>query len=325
MPALHVALEQRRGGLGVELVVQVVAARLVLDEGGRVRELADVVVVGRDAGEQRVAADRLGRALGEVPDHQRVVVRARASRRAGAGAAAGTGSRARAAGTTVRIPNTDPMTAKLPDRRDRRAARRRRPTAPRSWSTPQGVLVAQQRERRSRRGRSRRTRRCPPGRTPRGGRRAGPRRCRRSRRTARSRRARAPVPLTAAASTAMSAVMIIATPASSSTVTSIPTAASGSAYGQPRPAGGQLEREHGEQQQQAQQQQDVVAMPELAPEAPGPGRAGGRSRARQHDEADEPGDVEAALVEAEVVDRLERDVVDAVADADDGLAASPSS
>ena len=43
----------------------------------RVRELADVVVVGRDAGDQRVGADRLGRALGEVPDHQRVVVRAR--------------------------------------------------------------------------------------------------------------------------------------------------------------------------------------------------------------------------------------------------------
>ena len=41
------------------------------------RELADVVVVGGDARQQRVRADRLGRALGEVADHQRVVVRAR--------------------------------------------------------------------------------------------------------------------------------------------------------------------------------------------------------------------------------------------------------
>ena len=50
-----VALEQLRRRLGVEHVVDVVAARLVLDERDRVRELADVVVVGRDAGEQRVA------------------------------------------------------------------------------------------------------------------------------------------------------------------------------------------------------------------------------------------------------------------------------
>ena len=64
----------------------------------RVRELADVVVVGRDAGHQRVGADRLRGALGEVADHQRVVVRARASRPAAAAAAAGTGWRARAAG-----------------------------------------------------------------------------------------------------------------------------------------------------------------------------------------------------------------------------------
>ena len=42
----------------------------------RVRELADVVVVGRHAGQQRIGADRLRRPLGEVADHQRVVVRA---------------------------------------------------------------------------------------------------------------------------------------------------------------------------------------------------------------------------------------------------------
>ena len=42
----------------------------------RVRELADVVVVRRDARDQRVGPDRLRGALGEVADHQRVVVRA---------------------------------------------------------------------------------------------------------------------------------------------------------------------------------------------------------------------------------------------------------
>ena len=35
------------------------------------------MVVGRDARQQRIGADRLGGALGEVADHQRVVVRAR--------------------------------------------------------------------------------------------------------------------------------------------------------------------------------------------------------------------------------------------------------
>ena len=78
MPSRHVALEQLRGRLGVQLVVDVLAAGLVLDERGRVRELADVVVVGRDAGEQRRRAPIASAArLGEVPDHQGVVVRAR--------------------------------------------------------------------------------------------------------------------------------------------------------------------------------------------------------------------------------------------------------
>ena len=63
--------------LGVEVVVDVVRPRLVLDEGQRVLHLADVVVVGRDAGQQRVGADRLGGPLGEVADHDAVVVRPR--------------------------------------------------------------------------------------------------------------------------------------------------------------------------------------------------------------------------------------------------------
>ena len=43
----------------------------------RVRQLADVVVVRRHAGDERVGADRLGGPLREVADHQRVVVRPR--------------------------------------------------------------------------------------------------------------------------------------------------------------------------------------------------------------------------------------------------------
>ena len=76
MPSATWLLRIWRGRLGVELVVDVLAARLVLDERERVRELADVVVVGRDARQQRVGADRLGGALGQVADHERVVVRA---------------------------------------------------------------------------------------------------------------------------------------------------------------------------------------------------------------------------------------------------------
>jgi hypothetical protein len=63
--------------LGGQVVVDVVGSRLVLDEGQGVLHLADVVVVGRHAGEERVRADRLGCPLSEVPDHHAVVVRAR--------------------------------------------------------------------------------------------------------------------------------------------------------------------------------------------------------------------------------------------------------
>ena len=74
-PVGDVLLEDLGRDLGVELVVDVLAAGLVLDERERVRQLADVVVVGRDAGQQRVGPDRLRRPLREVSDHQRVVVR----------------------------------------------------------------------------------------------------------------------------------------------------------------------------------------------------------------------------------------------------------
>ena len=76
-PVADVAGDDPRAGLGRQVVVDVVRAGLVLDEGQRVLHLADVVVVGGDAGEQRVGADRLGRALGEVADHDAVVIRAR--------------------------------------------------------------------------------------------------------------------------------------------------------------------------------------------------------------------------------------------------------
>ena len=73
-PVGDVLLEDLGRDLGLELVVDVLAAGLVLDERQRVRELADVVVVRGDAGQQRVGSDRLGRPLGEVADHERVVV-----------------------------------------------------------------------------------------------------------------------------------------------------------------------------------------------------------------------------------------------------------
>ena len=73
-PVGDVALEDLGRRLRVELVVDVVAAGLVLDVRERVGQLADVVVVGGDAGEQRVGADRLGGPLGQVGDHDRVVV-----------------------------------------------------------------------------------------------------------------------------------------------------------------------------------------------------------------------------------------------------------
>ena len=50
---------------------------LVLDEELRADELADVVVVGADAGEQRVGPDLASAGVGERARHDRVVVRAR--------------------------------------------------------------------------------------------------------------------------------------------------------------------------------------------------------------------------------------------------------
>ena len=76
-PVGDVRLEDLGRRLRVELVVDVVAAGLVLDERQRVGQLPDIVVVGGHAGDERVRPDRLGCPLGEVGDHDRVVVRAR--------------------------------------------------------------------------------------------------------------------------------------------------------------------------------------------------------------------------------------------------------
>ena len=68
--------EDGRRILGAQLVVDVLAVRLVLDEHERIGQLADVVIVGRHTGEEGVGADRGRRGLSQVPDHQRVVVSA---------------------------------------------------------------------------------------------------------------------------------------------------------------------------------------------------------------------------------------------------------
>ena len=67
-PVLHVAGDDEVGDVGVQVEVAVLAARLVLDEVVGLVHLADVVVVGADAGEQPVGADRVARRLGEVRD-----------------------------------------------------------------------------------------------------------------------------------------------------------------------------------------------------------------------------------------------------------------
>ena len=58
---------------GLELVVRVAGAELVLDVVLGLGDLADVVEVAADAHEQRVGADEVGGALGEVADDDAVV------------------------------------------------------------------------------------------------------------------------------------------------------------------------------------------------------------------------------------------------------------
>ena len=63
-----VIADDRGARRGLELVVRVAAARLVLDEVFRLLDLADVVIVGTDPREQSVGADRIARRFGEIGD-----------------------------------------------------------------------------------------------------------------------------------------------------------------------------------------------------------------------------------------------------------------
>ena len=182
IPSATCCLRIWRRRSGLELVVDVLAAGLVLDERERVRELADVVVVGRDAGER---ADRRR----SPPPRARRGCRpsasggtCRASRRAGGAGAAATGSRARGAGR---------RSGSRRRCRARRTCRRPRPPrraaeaadAPDELDDAAGVALPEQRERRH----DDRTlhdddRERRPGRRPGAGRRGGSRGSRRGRR-----------------------------------------------------------------------------------------------------------------------------------------------
>ena len=67
--------DDARGDKWIELVVRVLAG-LVLDECGRVPHFSDVVVVRAHSSDERIGADHLRGALGQVADHDAVVVRA---------------------------------------------------------------------------------------------------------------------------------------------------------------------------------------------------------------------------------------------------------
>ena len=134
----HVLLEDLGGDLGRERVVDVLATGLVLDERERVRELADVVVVGRDAGRPagRRRSPRRRARRGCRPSASGGTCPA--SRRAGAAAAAGTDSPARAAGR--RSGSRTPSPGRRTSRRQRPTTRPRTPprrtTAPGSPGCP---------------------------------------------------------------------------------------------------------------------------------------------------------------------------------------------
>src|SRR5216110_2477122 len=74
-PILHVCRNDARGDKWIELVVRVLAG-LVLDEGGRVPHLSDVVVISTNSSDERIGADHLGGALGKIPDEKGVVISA---------------------------------------------------------------------------------------------------------------------------------------------------------------------------------------------------------------------------------------------------------
>ena len=75
--APHVVLDHSGTLQRFQLVAGVPPVRLVLDVHVRLRQLADIVVVGANPHKQRVGADASGGALGHRRDEQRVMERAR--------------------------------------------------------------------------------------------------------------------------------------------------------------------------------------------------------------------------------------------------------
>ncbi len=75
-PVANVRADYRRTRRGLELVVRISPARLILHEVLRLAKLADVVVVRADTSQQSVRADRIARRFGEIRHRNRVRVRA---------------------------------------------------------------------------------------------------------------------------------------------------------------------------------------------------------------------------------------------------------
>ena len=121
----------------------------------------------------------------------------------------------------------------------------------------------------------------------------------------------------------MSAVSTIATPASSRTVTIIPTAASGSAYGSHGRPAVSLSANTATSSSRLSSSSTLLRCQNSRRNRQVHVSSSADHEDRQHDEADQPRDVEAALVEPEALDRLPGDLVDAVAAPDDRLAALP--
>ena len=117
-----------------------------------------------------------------------------------------------------------------------------------------------------------------------------------------------------------------AAPASSRTVSSIATAAVGRMYGSHGAVRGQLEREHAEhdEQQADEQQRRCCGARARAGSATSSARSRPTMSAAIEHPAAEAREVGRAVVQAELLDRLERDGVDRVAPRDDHLVARPT-
>ena len=287
-----VLLEDLGADLGLELVVDVLAAGLVLDErraGSRAcRRRGSRPRRGSRAGRRRSPRPRARR--GCRPSASGGTCRA--SRPAAGAAAAATGSRARAAGTRSgsRTPSRGPRTCR-PRRRPSRPPRRadanhssRTPRTSRAPSSEKTVTTSGVDDEHGDRGLDED---LQPVALADGDDAGHP-----AEEDVR-RRTRASAPLTAPPMTATSAMTIVAIEASSRIASSIPMAAVGRKNWQDRPAGGDLERERRADDQQPDQEQDVVAMPERRPEPPDPAEQHPDDEDGEQEPADEARDVRA--------------------------------